>query len=201
MTPERYLTPLAAVLTPLWVPLSSGLLIANEPLRSSDGVATYARVPYRQQLALAADCGAMLPRRADMIALHELARGLGTELRPVILPTPAICAAHGVSWHDEAGKQRLREQYMMGAEWCQAHDLAVALQVPVGSGVPWANIGKPAIRTTPPEPPVPVGHAAIMGWWLNGAWVQSGLYPPGSHFFHDDQYTDYSWLTLLVKNA
>lgn len=200
MTPERYITPLSAVVSPTWVPLGNGRLITTEPLRSSDGVATYARIPYRQQLALAADCGAMLPTRAEMIALHEFARGLGTELRPVILPTPAICAAHGVEWRDEVGKQRLREQYMMGAEWCEIHDAIVDDQQRPDA-YPLANIGKPAIRTTPPEPPVPVGHGALMGWWLDGKWIQSGLYPPGSHFFHDDEYTDYSWMTVLVRAA
>ena len=220
----RYITPLSAVASPVWVPLRDGRLITTEPLRSGDGVATYARLPYRDALAIAAEFGAELPTREDVVELHEIARGLGTELRPVTLPTPAICAQHLVSWRDEAGKQRLREQLMMTAEWAEVHDQEVAIQRDAAwalllarrqdvlllgpRGVPWGNIGKPWIAGASP------GRARLMGWHVegdlardyglpaSGGWIQDGVYPPGStHEQHEAGYADYSSTVVLVRAA
>jgi len=194
-----YTTDPADILPPTWLLLSPGRLITAEPLRSSDGRVTYARLSYRSALQVAASLGAELPTRDDLLALHEVARAAGTELTPVTLPTRQMCWAAKVDDTDQAAVQRFRVANMQGEEWCAAHDELV-LMARGGRGDlpgPWGNIGKQWIAGASP------GRSRLMGWALpNGTWIQSGLYPVGdTHEAHDDGYADYSSTVILVRAA
>lgn len=113
-----------------------------------------------------ASIGARLPSRAELIALHEAARGMGTELAPKIL-TPT--------------------SEMGSLAWCREHDSWVYDQLErlggAGVGRPVANVGKHPVREHGPA------RMRIFGWWDGRRYIQAGTKDQ-----HGELHTDYATL-------
>jgi len=179
-----YTTPFNDVCAPPFVQLGS-IWITDTPLLDySPGGPTYARLTYRDALAIAdARFGARLPTRDELLALHEAAAAAGTELRPVTLPADAEMASLARCIEHDAKVQERFEELVI----CRP--------------CAFAGIGKQWIR------PAPQGRAALCGWWVDDVhaydpsrhgpgFVQQGLIDT-----HNDEHCDYSMCTMLVRDS
>ncbi len=169
-----YRTLPADVAPPIWAGATT-----VEPLRDSL-TGLYARLTYRDALAVAKALGARLPTRADVIARRSRAM----EIEPVCLPTSEML--EGVALHDV---QAFRDANMASREWAEIHDAEVQARLAArkwdGAQVV-CNAGKHWI--------VGAGRARICGWWQLGAFTQAGLRDQ-----HGLDYTDYATTTILMR--
>lgn len=169
-----------------WAPFAPGLEVTRLPLvdrRVSlpDGRPVFARLTYRDALAVAAIFGARLPTAAEMDQLHLES----IVLAPCTLP---------------AGRE------MISLAYSEEHDAVVWAQLEQWDRhSPVAGAGKHWIAGAP------AGRAYLMGWWVEHVerysqvrrgpgWIQVPS-PPGSAGPHDDQHHDYGTTTLLVRAA
>jgi len=182
-----YRTSLEAVDVGPWLPLpgASGREIAG-PVRATDGRATFARLSYRDALALAAREGARLPTEAEARAWHADAAARGMLAPPCTLPgsAPELAALHREKgWPaPKAGDPRMASE-----EWARAHDACASRHV--RPDYPVGNLGKFWLAGAKP------GRSINFGWLL----PSSGQYVQSAGGAHDDSHVDYSQLTWLVR--
>ncbi len=150
-----------------WVPFADGLEITAAPLVDQDVEGLFARLTYRDAVAVAGAMGARLLTMAE----HDLLAKTGRKLRPII-KTPGA--------------------EMASLRYAKEHDAELADQMGKWDGVtPLVNAGKQWVYGAAP------GRALNYGWWSSAApngrmWQTLGTR-------HDDGHTDYSQLTMLVR--
>lgn len=154
-----YKTDPAAVVIPRWVQLGRVWITQTSLLDPAPAGPGLAHLTTDELLAIAADLGARLPTRAEILALHEVARAAGTELEVYTLPDAHLRAQGCVP-----GDAR-----MASREWCERHDAnrlaAIAALGDIGDA-PVANDGKHFHGSDDGGPPPP-GLCGIMGWWVS----------------------------------
>lgn len=157
-----------------WVPLPSGVEITARPLVDDTGATDWARLTYRDALAVAARFGGRLPTREEVLESIERA---DVVLHPVTLSYgPEMVTLAHAQEHD----RRVREQLGGLPKGSRPRPLVVA-----GIGKHWVAGAAP-------------GRARICGWMRpdTGRLIQAGTTD-----VHDDLHHDYSTTTLVVRDA
>lgn len=176
-----------------WGALPSGRIITRLPLIDA-ATNLFARNDYRTLLEVAEREGARIISPAAIAELHAA----GLELKPCFLPTGAMVAKmppRGPNETEIAYQTRIRLD-MGTAEWAEIHDRCVWEQLNKrwGGESLVANAGKHWAFGAPK------GRSYLMGWWLNGKFVQP--HPmAGSQGPHDDRHADYGTTSMLEKVA
>lgn len=168
-----------------WYGLDVDTEVTRVPLvdsgaRLDDGTKLFARLTYRDALAVAARLGARLIDRHEL----ELVRQVATRIEPYPLTADAR---------------------MTSLEWSERHDIEVWRRVRAAGwtgGPPVLGAGKHWIAGAP------AGRAHLMGWWTEhlerygarrgAGWVQQPS-PVGGSGPHDDSHHDYATTTMLVR--
>jgi hypothetical protein len=143
-----------------WLCLPSGVEVTRLPL--VDGSTTeplFARLTYRDAIAVAARLGGRLPTRAEVIACIQAARAGGLVCKPVTLSygPEMIERPHAVQ-HDERVKAML-------TGW--------------DGWVPVCGVGKHWVAGAAP------GKSRLCGWWNGIQLIQSGLTDVHDDLHHD----------------
>lgn len=165
--------------------LSNGVSVLCQPLRTP-GKSAFAKLDYEQAM------GECIPYRASLVSAASL-RSMASDravrkLAPVILPDAGMRAANPKR-PDETREQyeiRIRE-LMNSPEWHAIHDARVLAQIGDYCG-PVLNAGKHWITGAPR------GRAHLMGWFVDGRWIQNASVGMGPH---DSRHRDYSMTTVL----
>jgi hypothetical protein len=174
---DSYRTDTASAVVPRAVPLGAVWIThhpVEDPAPAGPGLA---HLDYAGALDVAARVGARLPTRAEVFALHAASSAAGTELVPCILPDAEQRAAGAVPG----------DPAMASRAWCDRHDGRVLEAMPRDGDAPVGNAGKHWIGPAPPD------LAALCGWFVGGAPIQSGL-----GFPHNRGHFDYGTTTMLV---
>lgn len=169
-----------------WYGLDADTEVTRVPLvdsgaRLNDGTKLFARLTYRDALAVAGRLGARLIDRHEL----ELVRQVAT----IIEPYPLTADAR-----------------MTSLEWSERHDIEVWRRIRAAGwtgGLPVLGAGKHWIAGAPR------GRAHLMGWWTEhlerygarrgAGWVQQPS-PVGGAGPHDEHHHDYATTTMLVRS-